>query len=132
MQRLVAASALTCGRQRAMVSDLWVFHHVWDTLEQREVLAALVQDVLKQASPAPQDHPRSAGGRPDAEDLARDLNQLGKRLTDSQTSEAERATLKDRLTLLGARVQWVADDKQRQYLQGMLDGLWKEIGGGKP
>ena len=60
MQRLVAASALLCGRDRAVASDLWVFRHIWDTVEQQEVLAAVVADLLKQAAASPADHPRPA------------------------------------------------------------------------
>jgi MoxR-like ATPase len=129
MQRLVAASALLSGRTRALVSDLWVFRHVWDTLEQQEVLNALVQETLKQSPPDPQDHPRAAGSVPNAEDLARDLDDLHKRLGDAAIPPAERATLKDRLGLLAGRVQWVADDQQRAFLQQRVDALWTVAGG---
>src|SRR5437762_7310227 len=39
LQRLVSASAILCGRTRAAISDLWVFRHIWDTVEQQSVLA---------------------------------------------------------------------------------------------
>src|SRR5262249_3340732 len=38
LQRIVAASALLCGRALAQASDLWVVRHIWDTEEQVEVL----------------------------------------------------------------------------------------------
>ena len=78
LQRLVAASALLCGRQHAITSDLWVYRYVWDTVEQQEVLAAIVQDVLKSVEPADGDHPRARNNAPDAdaEALARELEEL--------------------------------------------------------
>jgi MoxR-like ATPase len=127
MQRLVAASAVLCGRRRAILSDLWVFRHVWDTLEQQEVLSALVQEALREAVPDVQDHPRAGGNLPDAEELARDLDHIDVRLKDALTSSTQRAMMKDRLILLGSRVQWVADEKQRQFLQQRVDGLWKSF-----
>ncbi len=127
MQRLVAASALLSGRTRAILSDLWVFRHVWDTLEQQEVLTALVQEALREAVPNPQDHPRSSNTLPDAEELARDLDAIDLRLKDAQIPAAQHAMLKDRLALLASRVQWVADEKQRQFLQQRVDSLWKTI-----
>jgi MoxR-like ATPase len=130
MQRLVAASALLSGRTRAILSDLWVFRHVWDTLEQQEVLNALVQEALRHTSPDAQDHPRASGNLPDAEELARDLADIEQKLKDPQTPPPQRAMMRDRLTLLGSRVQWVPDDKQRQFLQGQLDALWKHFPSG--
>jgi MoxR-like ATPase len=130
MQRLVAASALLSGRTRAILSDLWVFRHVWDTLEQQEVLNALVQEALRNAAPDAQDHPRAGGNLPDAEELARDLSDIEQKLKDPQTPPPQRAMMKDRLALLGGRVQWVADEKQRQFLQNQLDVLWKHFPAG--
>src|SRR5688572_13494291 len=49
LQRLVAASALICGRRAAGVTDLWVLRYIWDTDEQREVIAAIVQPVVESA-----------------------------------------------------------------------------------
>jgi len=125
MQRLIAASALLSGRTNAILSDLWVFRHVWDTLEQREVLNALVQESLREPVPHAQDHPRAIGNQPDAEELARDLADIDAKLKDPQTPVPQRSVMKDRLTLLGSRAQWVGDEKQRRFLQQQIDGLWK-------
>jgi MoxR-like ATPase len=125
MQRLVAASALLAGRDRGRVSDLWVFRHAWDTLQQQEILASLVQESLKETPVDPQDHPRATGALPVAEDLARDLDDLSTRLTDAATTPADRATLTDRLRRLSGRVQWVGDESPRRALQQRVDALWK-------
>src|SRR5262249_23039221 len=36
LQRVVAASALLCGRSEARDSDLWVFRYIWDSEDQQE------------------------------------------------------------------------------------------------
>src|SRR5206468_2417517 len=86
-------SALLSGRSTAIQSDLWVFRHVWDTLEQQEVLNALVHEALREAKPDPQDHPRAAGALPNAEELARDLEDLERRLGDVQTTPPQQARI---------------------------------------
>jgi MoxR-like ATPase len=129
MQRLTAASALLSGRSAARPTDLWVFRHVWDTLEQQEVLNALVQEALRQEPSDAEDHPRAAESAPNSEELARDLNGLDALVKKTNAAGPERATIKDRLTLLASRVQWVADQDQRQFLQFRVDRLWKALAG---
>ena len=46
LQRLLAASALLCGRLTVNATDLWVLRYIWDTEEQQEVLASIVQDAI--------------------------------------------------------------------------------------
>jgi MoxR-like ATPase len=128
LQRLVAASALLCGRQRAIASDLWVFRYIWDTVEQQEVLAAIVQDVLKSAEATPADHPRARNNAPDPEALARELQDLQTRAGDASLSEADRAVLKDNLGLLAARCQWVMHEPHREALDRQVEQLWATLG----
>lgn len=130
LQRLVAASALLCGRTRALASDLWILRHVWDTIEQREVLASIVGDALKSAPTDPRDHPRSrAEDAPDPESLALDLEGIGGLLGNAATSDADRAALRDRLAILAARVQWVQDAAKRSFLVDRIEALWPAAGG---
>lgn len=127
LQRLVAASALVCGRLRAEVSDLWVLRYIWDREEQQEILAALVQATIDKRDPAidTNSHPRAgATTAPDAEELARDLERLAARLEDRETSDTQRAVLRDQLSILAARCQWVAGDQQRRFLEEHVDRLW--------
>src|SRR4030095_14518527 len=42
LQRLIAASALLCKRMKAIPSDMWVMRYIWDTEEQQEVIAGIV------------------------------------------------------------------------------------------
>ena len=67
--KLVAASAVICGRTEAQASDFWVFRYVWDREEQVAPLAALVAGVIATHSGQPDAHPLSAApDRVDAED----------------------------------------------------------------
>lgn len=47
MLKLCAASALCDGRTEADVSDLFVLKHIWNTVEQADLLAGLVDPVLR-------------------------------------------------------------------------------------
>ena len=129
LQRLIAASALLCGRQVAQRTDLWVLRYIWDTEEQREVLAALVQETLDKAEPEqwPTSHPRArdADG-PDAEELARDLKRLSEEWSSDGLPEVDRAAWQDQVGLLAGRCQWVRNEQQRTFLQQQVDALWKQ------
>lgn len=128
LQRLVAASSILCGRTRAQISDLWVFRHIWDTVEQQQVLVEVVAGTLKKAAPDHGDHPRArAGDAPDAEALARDLDALEAKLADPNASAADRAVLRDRLGALSGRTQWVKDADQRAALEDKIHGLWLKV-----
>jgi MoxR-like ATPase len=131
LQRLMAASALLCGRLQVNTTDLWVLRYIWDTEDQQEVLASLVQETVDK-SPAcghAQSHPRSHGAdAPDPECLARDLEHIAGRIGKSHLAATEQAYLKDRLGLLAARCQWVADQQQRTFLERQVEALWKPLG----
>ena len=127
-QRLLAASALLCGRQVAHTSDLWVLRYIWDTEEQQEVLASLVQDAIEK-SDQPIDgakHARCAGHEtPSAEVLAFDLERISGRMKIADLSPTERSYLRDQLGVLAARCQWVGDEQQRTFLDVQIEQLWK-------
>ena len=128
LQRLVAASALICGRAAAQLSDLWVFRYIWDNLEQQEVLASIVDETLKKVQADGADHPRARNANaPDAETISRDFDAIGQKLAEKETSNPERACLKDRLSILAARCQWVQNAEQRTFLLKRVDELWKRF-----
>jgi len=126
LQRLLAASALLSQRLVAVPSDAWVLRHIWDTDEQREVLAGIVNAVVSaDASPAP--HPRAAVDLiPDADVIFQEVTRLAARWDDPATTPADRATLKDQLRYLHGRAQWLTNPEQRRYVQEPLDALWQK------
>jgi MoxR-like ATPase len=130
LQRLMAASALLCGRLEVNAADLWVLRYIWDAEEQQEVLTSIVQDAIdkSQASKSPDTHPRSRGGdAPDPESLLRDLRHIADRLTAGDIPATEKSFLKDRLGLLAARCPWVEDSQQRDFLEQQLQTLWRQL-----
>jgi MoxR-like ATPase len=131
LQRLVAASALLCGRLQANATDLWVLRYIWDTEQQQEVIAAIVQAALDKGDPAAlaDSHPRARNGAgPNADELARDLERIAERLKAGDAPVSERSVLRDQLGLLAARIQWVAGEQQRKFLEQQVDELWAKVG----
>lgn len=124
LQRVIAASALISGRTEARVSDLWVLRHIWDTEEQREWLASIVDEAVRREEPSAGDHPRArAGGAPDAEVLAKNLAAI-----EEGVSTQPPEVLRDHLTALGARIEWVKEPAAREALKERLAALWTRVG----
>jgi MoxR-like ATPase len=125
LQRVIAASALLCGRNAARLSDLWVLRHIWDTEEQQEILATLVDQAINKEQPAADDHRRArVADGPDAEALARDLDSLSTSLKNGPLPNAEKAYLRDRLGILEGRCQWIKDNTRRDWLLKRIAELW--------
>jgi MoxR-like ATPase len=125
LQRVIAASALLCGRNAARLSDLWVLRHIWDTEEQQEILATLVEQAISKEQSGADDHRRArAGDGPDAEALARDLDSLSTSLKNGPLPNAEKAYLRDRLGILEGRCQWIKDNTRRDWLLKRIAELW--------
>jgi MoxR-like ATPase len=115
--KLVAASALLCGRLAPMVSDLWVLRYVWDREEQIEPLAALINGVLSADAEGKDRHPLAAvQSLPDGEDLARKLDRLEEELDGEKLSLAAVARLRNRLAELADRAAWLPEPKNRDYV----------------
>ena len=82
--KLVAASAVLCGRKAAGVSDFWVFRYVWDREEQIAPLAALVAGVIEPHAGEPDAHPLAAApDRVDGEEIARQLDAIALEMQDT-------------------------------------------------
>ncbi len=128
LQRLVAASALLCHRTTAQVSDLWVLRYVWDTDEQREILAGIVDNLIgKEALPADA-HPRAmSAGVPDADALYTEVMRMSDQWADPETNGAERAVIRDRLRLLNGRCEWIRNPEQQAFVRQPIEALWQKI-----
>lgn len=125
LQRVIAASALLSGRIEARLSDLWVVRHIWDTEEQQEVLASLVDQAIAKNEAATGDHPRAhTTNGPDSESLARDLDSIEASLKNRDLPEVEKAYLRDRIGILEGRCQWVKEQVKREWLLKRVAELW--------
>jgi MoxR-like ATPase len=128
VQKLLAASALLCGRMAAQPSDLWVLRYVWDREEQIEALAALVNGILEQHADDAKKHPLAAVKKSvDAEELAKQIDAIDKDLGPALTL-SQIARLKDRLATFADQIAWIRDEKIRQHLSEKVRGCWQKLG----
>ncbi len=126
LQRVIAASAICCGRSVVDVSDLWIVRYIWDTPPQQEVLTAHLDSVLQEFATTASSgedaisHPMADQGTgPDPERLMTLLDEIA--------AAPDRATAADALSLLAARIQWVQADEARAHLQQRIDELRPRI-----
>jgi MoxR-like ATPase len=118
VMKLMAASALLCGRNAVQPSDLWVLRYVWDREEQIEPLASLVQGVLKQQQDTADSHPLAAVGTAvDAEELARKLETVEQEVAAGNLKLGAVARVKEQLAVLADQAAWIADAGRKSYLR---------------
>jgi MoxR-like ATPase len=128
LQRLIAASALICKRQKATPSDLWVLRHIWDTEEQREIISNIVNAVVGTDEETAGQHPRaSLNTLPNADEIFSEVQKLTRQWQEPETTMADRSLIKDRLSHLNSRCEWIGNEEQRAYVQKPIDELWKQI-----
>jgi MoxR-like ATPase len=125
--KLVAASAVMCGRTAANVSDLWVLRYVWDRPEQIGPLGALVTGMLDGVTAAAP-HPRAATPEQvDPEELAREL-ELAETEIASGPKLVDLARLRERVQAVTDRAAWVNDPADRKHLLAKAGGLLEKLG----
>ena len=128
-QKLLAASAILCGREVAEPSDLWVMQYVWDRAEQIGPLRGLIQHVLEQHPAGESAHPLARlPEKVDAEDLSRQLDAVAKELDGSTHSLLALARLRDRVAGLADRAAWVVDSSARAHLLARSEELLGRLG----
>ena len=127
LQRMIAASAVMCDRKEAEMSDLWVMRYIWDTIEQQEILTAIVNRTLQKVDTrngesTTEHHLLSQTvHKPDPETLARDLDSLLK--TVNSDTDQPAAIFKDRLAILSNQIEWVENEQQRSELKKIADSI---------
>jgi MoxR-like ATPase len=127
IQNLLAASALLSGRTTAITSDLWVLKYIWDTEEQVEILAGIVDAVIEK-DPAPQTHLRALANQlPNAEELMADVLALQTRWQTETLTFADQNIIKDKLRYLQTRVVWLKNSEHRHHIQSEIETLWQTI-----
>jgi MoxR-like ATPase len=126
--KLLAASALLCGRTAAEPSDLWVLRYVWDRAEQIAPLRTLVQGVLEQHPGQGQAHPLARSDeRVDAEDLARQADAVERELQGGKLSLLALTRLRERVADLTDRASWVIDEPARKHLLQRMGQILKRL-----
>jgi len=128
LQRLIAASALLSSRTQATISDFWVLRYIWDTEEQQEIIAGIVNGVIEKEGSNEQDHPRARkNSAPDADEIFSEITKMKALWQSDETPSSERALIKDRLRHLSGRSEWIGNNHQKQYVKDASEELWKLI-----
>ena len=127
IQNLLAASALTCGRSEAIPSDLWVLKYIWDTEEQIEILAGIIDTIIEKDA-KPQAHPQALFNKsPNAEDLIKEVSLLGTKWASGNLSFEEQNVVKDKLRYVQTRCNWIKKNEHRQHIQTEIEQLWQKM-----
>jgi MoxR-like ATPases len=127
MQNLIAASALICGREEAVISDLWVLKHIWDTEEQIEILEGIINRTIEKDE-NPKAHPQALQNKtPDPEEVMKDVKILVEKWNGGTLSFEEQNVIKDKLRYLQTRCDWIRNPEQKQYIQQEIESLWQKI-----
>lgn len=127
MQNLIAASALICGRNQAVLSDLWVLKHIWDTEEQIEILEGIINRTIERDN-HPQSHPQALQNKaPNPEEVMKDVKILTEKWNGNDLSFEEQNVVKDKLRYLQTRCDWIRNPEQKQYIQQEIESLWQKI-----
>ena len=128
LQRVIAASAVLCKRTQAIPSDMWVLRYIWDTEEQQEIIASIVNTALQISNEPALQHPRANNASvPDADAIYKEVQQMTMQWDAADTSPAERALIKDRLRYLNDRCEWIKNDTQKSFVLQPIDELWGKI-----
>lgn len=128
LQRLIAASALLCKRITAIPSDMWVMRYIWDTEEQQEVIAGIVNSIVEKDTASANVHPRaSETSSPNADEIFKEVQSMMEKWDDTSLPLSERTVIKDRLRYLNGRCEWITNKTQRSYVQEPIDALWQKI-----
>ncbi|KIX20241.1 ATPase [Flavobacterium sp. 316] len=127
IQNLIAASAFICGRDTAILSDLWVLKYIWDTEEQVEVLEGIVNHVIEKDT-SEKAHPQAVYNKvPDAEEVMKEVKYLSEKWNDGTLSFEEQNIIKDKLRYVQTRCDWIKNPEQKKYIQEEIEQLWQKM-----
>jgi MoxR-like ATPase len=127
IQNLLAASALVCNRTEAIRSDLWVLKYIWDTEEQIEILAGIVDSIIEKDI-SPQSHPQALFNKtPNAEELIKEVHLLASRWESGNLSYEEQNVVKDKLRYVQTRCNWIRKNEHKQHIQAEIEQLWQKM-----
>lgn len=127
LQNLLAASALISGRTEAILSDLWVVKYIWDTEEQVEIIAGIVDALIEKES-HPKAHPQALFNQaPNPEKLLKEVLELNEKWQDESLSFEEKNLIKDQLRHLQTRCNWIQNQEHKVHIQTQIETLWKSM-----
>jgi MoxR-like ATPase len=127
LQNLIASSALICGRNEAILTDLWVLKYIWDTEEQIEILEGIINNIIEKEV-GERSHPQALFNKaPNPEEVMKEVKYLSEKWENGSLSFEEQNVIKDKLRYVQTRTGWVKNAKQKQYIQTEIENLWQKI-----
>ena len=116
--KLFAASALFDGREQANESDFFILKHVWNNLDQKEILEEIVGPVVERFY---RDHPearRFGGPRASLEELAQELKLIRTLLTSNEPlSDIQLFSQLENLNAIKGALQSIATPDANRLIQ---------------
>ncbi len=92
------------------------------------MIAEIVNSVFAKEESSAVQHPRARNSSaPNADDLYREVENIGQQWENAQLSAAEKAVLKDKLRFLSGRCAWIVESTQREFVQTAVDQLWTKM-----
>ncbi len=127
IQNIIAASALMCNRTEAILSDLWVLKYVWDTEEQIEILAGIIDHIIEKDT-AEKAHPQAMFNKvPNPEEVMKEVELLKGKWNSENLSFEEQNVIKDKLRYVQTRCNWIRNQEHKQHIQTEIEGLWQQM-----
>jgi len=127
LQNVIAASAIICGRKEAILSDLWVLKYIWDSEEQIEILAGIIDAIIEKDNQIGS-HPQASYNKvPNAEELMKEVQSLIDKWCVGNLTFEEQNIIKDKLRYIQSRSNWVNNVEHKQHLQKEIESLWQKI-----
>ncbi|MDR6560788.1 MULTISPECIES: AAA family ATPase [unclassified Arcicella] len=127
IQNLLVASALICGRTEAIISDFWVIKYIWDTEEQIEILAGIIDGIIGKEV-TPQSHQQALFNKvPNSEELIKEIIMLAEKWENGGLSFEEKNVIKDKLRYVQNRSGWIKNQEHKQHIQEKIESLWHKI-----
>ncbi|AFM05598.1 MoxR-like ATPase [Bernardetia litoralis DSM 6794] len=135
IQNLVAASAVMCGREKAILSDLWVLKYIWDNEEQVEILQGIIDAVIEkdldrqnETGQSFENHPQALSDKtPNAEELIKEILNLQKEWENENQTYEKKNLIKDKLRYLQNRSNWIKNTQHKTHIQEEIEKLWQKI-----
>jgi len=125
VQNIIAASAILSNRTKATLSDLWVIKYIWDTEEQIEILAGIVDSIIENDE-SEEAHPQAfSNKKPNAEDLMNEIEGLQRKWETGNVSFEDQNIIKDKLRYIQSRCSWVKSEEHKKYLLSKTEELWQ-------
>ncbi|KOY86777.1 ATPase [bacterium 336/3] len=128
IQNLIAASSVICGRKQAITSDFWVMKYIWDTEEQIEILAGMIDQIIEKEENKDFVHPQAFFNKtPNSEEVIKEVLYLQNKWEQEDLSLEEKNIIKDKLRYIQTRSHWIKNQEHKIHIQQEIDKLWQKM-----